>query len=104
MGRKPKTDKSLAKALIRWGDSSITWARGSAAKACKALVRSAPFAGKNPQKTKPASCALVLPQALSKAVTLLAPGMGITRRPWAATAWAKRAPGSLMPWVPASLT
>ncbi len=36
-------------------------------------------------------------------VTLLAPGMGMTRKPASCTRAASRAPGSLMPGVPASL-
>ena len=45
-----------------------------------------------------------LPAAAISVVTLLAPGSGSTRRPASRTAAARRAPGSLTPGVPASLT
>ena len=52
-------------------------------------------------KAKP--CAAASPAALSAATALLAPGIGITRWPAAATAATSTAPGSLTAGVPASL-
>ena len=105
-GRSPSTARACANSVMRWGASSSTTQRGSAARCCTALARSACLTGKKPAKTKPLS-ALPLataPATLSAAVMLLAPGSGTTRRPAARTAKARRAPGSLMPGVPASLT
>ena len=61
---------------------------------------------RKPIKTKPPSSApgAMAPLALMAAVTLLAPGSGITRCLAARTAPTSRAPGSLMAGVPASLT
>ena len=87
---------------MRCGASSSTTARASAASACTAWVRSPLLAGRKPAKTKCPSPAK--PATLSAVVTLLAPGSGSTRT-WAARhAATRRAPGSLMAGVPASLT
>ena len=86
---------------MRCGASNITWHGGAAAAACSQARRSAPLAGAKPMNEKP--CAKASPAALSAATALLAPGMGSTRWPAAATAATSSAPGSLIAGVPASL-
>ena len=99
--RLPSTASASASAAMRCGASSNSTARPSWAMACTACWRSAALLGKKPVNTKPSP---VMPAALSKVVTLLAPGSGMTRKPAARTACTRRAPGSLMAGVPASLT
>ncbi|MNQ01869.1 hypothetical protein D3C85_145340 [compost metagenome] len=97
---------------MRCGASSSTTARGSCARACTAVSRSPALLGRKPANTKALLlCAWLLsppsatsPAALTSVMTLLAPGSGSTRWPAARTAAARRAPGSLTPGVPASLT
>ena len=60
--------------------------------------------GRKPANTKPTVLARHAGHAQNAAVMLLAPGSGTTRRPAARTAATRRAPGSLTPGVPASLT
>ncbi|MDT4838167.1 hypothetical protein FQZ97_719150 [compost metagenome] len=92
---------------MRCGASSNTQARASAPICCTSRWRSAALGERKPANTKrpfqpPAWW--VKPATLSSAVMLLAPGIGTQRSPAAVTAAASRAPGSLTPGVPASLT
>ena len=91
---------------MRCGASSSTTLRGSAASASTAASRSPALLGRKPANTKalPASPAATSPAAPISVVTLLAPGSGSTRWPASRTAATRRAPGSLTPGVPASLT
>ena len=102
--RGPQTASACAKASIRWGASSSTTARACFSRSSSTAARSAALAGKKPANTKPGAAVSSIPAALSSAETLLAPGSGITRKPWSRNWATKRAPGSLMPGVPASLT
>ena len=102
--RSPQAASACAKASMRWGASSSTTARAWLCRASSAAARSAALAGKKPAKTKPGAPVSSIPAALSSAATLLAPGSGITRKPWSRSWATRRAPGSLMPGVPASLT
>ena len=92
---------SSANAAMRCGASSHTWALASAHALSQVRCRAAPLLGAKPQKRKPVATAS--PATLSAAVTLLAPGIGTTRKPAAATACTRAAPGSETAGVPASL-
>ena len=106
--RAPQDVSSSASVTMRCGASSKMTARAVVCKEAKAVALGLPFAGRKPAKTKPCvskdSDAVSMPMALTKVVTLLAPGIGMTRSWAACTSDTKRAPGSLTPGVPASLT
>ena len=83
-----RLEQHLRAAVVRSAASSARW-------------RAAPLGGAKPQNRKPAAAAS--PATLSAATTLLAPGIGTTRKPAAATACTSAAPGSDTAGVPASL-
>ena len=91
---------------MRCGASSSTQQRASWPSCWTWVARSACLLARKPANRKPllACDGATAPATLSAAVMLLAPGRGMVRRPAAWTAAARRAPGSLTPGVPASLT
>ncbi len=105
MDRGPKIASAVASASMRCGASSRTTARASLARASMALARSLDLEDRKPTKTNSPCCAPspAMPATLRAAVTLLAPGSGITGKDARRTAATSRAPGSLMAGVPASL-
>jgi hypothetical protein len=100
-GRSPSSASSAASVSMRCGASSNSRPVSLWRQRCQARARAAPLGGKKPTTvTAPAA----MPATLSNAVTLLAPGTGTVRSPARRTAAHRRAPGSLKPGVPASLT
>ena len=88
---------------MRCGASSSTTARVSWPQGFHRLLALAAL-GRQEAEEHEGTVLRLQPAARSGcAVTLLAPGSGTTGRPAARTAATSRAPGSLMPGVPASL-